>query len=127
MNRFKSLKVWQEAVDLAVVIYKITSNFPSEEKFGLTSQIRRSVVSISSNIAEGSGRNTNKDFDNFLGYAVGSTFELESQLIVSEKLGFLNESGLELSTSKILHIQNMLFKLKSSLENKTINKLETNN
>jgi four helix bundle protein len=71
MNHFKELRVWQKAVDLAVDIYEIISQFPAEEKYGLSSQVTRSAVAISSNIAEGAGRNTEKDFYNFLGIALG--------------------------------------------------------
>lgn len=115
MNKFKELRVWQEAAELAVDVYKITKHFPSEEKFGLVSQINRTVISISSNIAEGAGRNTKKDFSQFLSIAIGSTFELESQLLISQKLNFISEEDLEKILSQILLIQNMLFKLKRSL------------
>ena len=75
MNQFKNLKVWQASVDLAVEVYSITSKFPDKERFGLVSQINRSVVSIPSNIAEGAGRNSKKEFNNFLGIASGSLSE----------------------------------------------------
>ena len=94
MNRFKELKVWQEAIDLSVEVYGSTKNFPSEEKFGLISQINRSVISIPSNIAEGAGRNHDKEFVQFLGIAMGSACELESQLIIAEKLKFIPSENL---------------------------------
>jgi four helix bundle protein len=125
MNRFKELKVWQESVELSVMIYNLTSNFPSEEKFGLISQARRAVISVSSNIAEGSGRNSDKEFRNFLGYAIASTFELESQMIISEKLGFTNSTDLLTFSAKILLIQNMLYKLQKNLINKKIETILT--
>ena len=75
MHRYKELKVWQKAIDLAVEVYRVTEKLPKEERFGLISQINRCVVSIPSNIAEGAGRNTNKDFNHFLGIAQGSSFE----------------------------------------------------
>ncbi len=90
MHQFKELKVWQKSVELATEVYNSTNNFPAEEKFGITSQIRRSVVSISSNIAEGAGRKTKKEFKLFLNYAYSSCSELETQLIISKNLGFLN-------------------------------------
>jgi len=71
MNNYKELKIWQKSVDLAVHVYEITKSFPKEEIYGLTSQLRRSAISISSNIAEGAGRNTKKDFSNFLGISYG--------------------------------------------------------
>jgi four helix bundle protein len=121
MNRFKNLKVWQEAVDLAVDIYKATSNFPKEEKYSLISQMNRAVISVSSNIAEGAGRNSDKEFINFLSIAMGSTYELESQLIISEKLNFISKEQLEFLNSRILLIQNMIFKLQESLRKEKIN------
>lgn len=92
MHQFKELTVWQKAVDLATDVYRYTKNFPAEEKFGLTSQIRRSVVSISSNIAEGVGRKSKKEFKHFLDIAYGSASELETQLLVDRsKFKFLRK------------------------------------
>ncbi|MEQ8470257.1 MAG: four helix bundle protein [Marinoscillum sp.] len=75
MHNFKELKVWQKAIKLATLLYDLTSGFPETEKFGLVSQMRRSAVSISSNIAEGCGRKTDKDLSNFLSYSLASQFE----------------------------------------------------
>ena len=91
MHKYKELLVWQKAVDLAVDVYKITKQFPNEEKFGLVSQINRCGVSISSNIAEGAGRNTTGEFNHFLGIATGSSFELETQLTIANKLGYIEK------------------------------------
>ena len=85
MNNLKELKIWNKAVDLAVEVYKATASFPTDEKFGLVSQTRRAAVSISSNIAEGAGRNSNKEFNNFMGIANGSSFELHTQLLIANK------------------------------------------
>ena len=115
MNQFKELKIWQDSINLAVEIYKLTKLFPSEEKFGLVSQMNRSVVSISSNIAEGAGRNNGKEFRQFLGIALGSACELESQLIISQKLDFLSEDNLRRQTDKLAYLQNMINKLIKSL------------
>lgn len=115
MNKFKELKVWQDSIELAVEIYKLTKNFPHEEKFGLVSQINRSVISISSNIAEGAGRNNEKEFKQFLGIALGSACELESQIIVSCKLNFISEDAVRQQSEKIVHIQNMIGKLIKSI------------
>jgi four helix bundle protein len=90
MNRFKNLKVWQEAIELAVDAYKITATFPKEEKFGLISQIQRASVSVSSNIAEGAGRNNKGEFNQFLGIAQGSLCEVESLFHLSSRLELLN-------------------------------------
>ncbi len=91
LKTYKDLVVWQKAVDLAVEIYKTTNQFPKEELYGIVSQMRRSVVSISSNIAEGRNRGTRKDFTQFLRIALGSSAELESQVEISKKLGFVDE------------------------------------
>ncbi|MBC8265779.1 MAG: four helix bundle protein [Flavobacteriales bacterium] len=91
MNKIKSYKdllVWQKGLNLVSEIYVLTKSFPSEEKFGLTSQMRRSAVSVPSNIAEGWGRGTSAQYSNFLKIARGSLLELETQLLISEKLNY---------------------------------------
>ena len=115
MNYFKELKVWQKAFDLVTEIYTKSQEFPKEELYGLTSQIRRSAVSIPSNIAEGCGRKTNKDFANFLGISLGSAFELETQLIIAKNLNFMNSDDFKILENEIHHIQNMIIKLQSTL------------
>ncbi len=115
MNNFRELKIWQESIDLAVEIYKLTKTFPIDERFGLISQMNRSVVSISSNIAEGAGRNNQKEFRQFLGIALGSACELESQLVISNKLNFIEDEVLEELFKKLIHIQNMINKLVKTL------------
>ncbi len=115
MNRFKELKVWQKAIDIVVDVYKITEKFPQNERFGLISQIQRAAVSIPSNIAEGAGRNSKKEFHQFLGIANGSSFEVETQLTVAHKLGYISQENLNFVTSKINEVQNMMFKLQKTL------------
>ncbi|MCD6065694.1 MAG: diversity-rating retroelement protein bAvd family protein [Bacteroidetes bacterium] len=115
MNQFKELKVWQDAIDLGVEVYKLTKRFPSDEKFALVSQINRSVVSVSSNIAEGAGRNNPKEFRQFLGIALGSACELESQLVISQKLDFISPDDLSKHSAKLVHVQNMISKLIKSI------------
>ena len=116
MHNYKELKVWQEAIELTQSIYRLSSGFPSEEKFGLTSQIRRAMVSVPSNISEGSGRNSPGEFKQFLGMANGSLCEVETQLIIAEKLKFIEENEkLEELFDKIDHIQKMIYKLKNTL------------
>lgn len=115
MHRYKELKVWQKAIDLAVEVYRITEKLPKEERYGLISQINRCVVSIPSNIAEGAGRNTSKDFNHFLGISLGSSFELDTQLIISNKLGYVDLDDFEKIEVELEHIQNMIVKLKQSL------------
>ncbi|MCW5910542.1 MAG: four helix bundle protein [Cyclobacteriaceae bacterium] len=115
MNNYKELKVWQKSVDLAVKIYESTKTFPREEAYGLTSQIRRSVVSIASNIAEGAGRNSKKDFKNFLAISNGSICELETQLRIANRIDFLNESSFESLQKDITEIQKMNWALQKTL------------
>lgn len=89
-HNFRDIKIWQEALLLVKDVYSLTSNLPKEEKYGLTSQINRSAVSIPSNIAEGSGRTSNKEFVRFLEIAISSSYELETQLILVDELFNLN-------------------------------------
>ena len=115
MNYFKELKVWQKAIDLVTETYLKSKDFSKEEIYGITSQIRRSAVSIPSNIAEGCGRKTSKDFSNFLGIASGSAFEFETQLIICKNLEFISENDFMNLESEVNHIQNMIIKLQSTL------------
>ena len=90
MHNLKELKIWKRAIEMATNVYRLTANFPKEEKYGLTSQIRRSAVSVPSNIAEGAGRNSDKEFCHFLGVSNGSSYELQTQLIISKNLGLVS-------------------------------------
>jgi four helix bundle protein len=92
---FHDLIVWQRAIDLTVVIYKLTQKFPREETFGLVSQLRRAAVSVASNIAEGRGRLNPAEFRQFLGIALGSTFEVQTQLMVARKLDMGSEKAID--------------------------------
>jgi four helix bundle protein len=85
----KNLDAWKKSISLVKKVYTLTKNMPDSEKFGLTSQMRRSAVSISSNIAEGSARESDKEFIQFIYYSMGSIAELETQLIITQELGFL--------------------------------------
>ncbi|MEO6167669.1 MAG: four helix bundle protein [Chitinophagales bacterium] len=87
MNKYQELIVWQKAMDYVISVYEATRKFPAEEKFGLVSQINRAVVSIPSNIAEGAGRDSKKEFAHFLSIAKGSSYEVETQLMLSKKNG----------------------------------------
>lgn len=115
MNRFKNLKIWKKAVELAIRIYSATQSFPEEEKYGLTSQMRRCAVSIGSNIAEGAGRGSNKEFVHFLNIAYGSSYELETQLIIANELQFINESVARELFDEINELQKMTFSFSKSL------------
>lgn len=100
-HNLRKLKIWSEAIDLAVDVYKVTDTFPKEEKYGLVSQINRSAVSIASNIAEGAGRNNTGEFIQFLGVANGSANELFTQLIISNRRGLIDNTTLELFEDRI--------------------------
>lgn len=120
MNNLKELKIWNKAIELAVLVYNATSTFPADEKFGLISQTRRAVISISSNIAEGAGRNSAKEFKHFLGIANGSSFELQTQLIIANKLNLLSEEILNPLLSEIDELQKMTYGFQQMLENKIL-------
>jgi four helix bundle protein len=104
----KDLEVWKKSIELVKETYKATSTFPKEEIYALTSQMRRSVVSIPSNIAEGATRQSNKEFIQFLFIALGSTSELETQFIISKELHYIGESAYCDLTAKIEEISKML-------------------
>ena len=116
MHNYKKLDVWKESVNLVTEIYRLTDSFPDKEKFGLISQINRCAVSIPSNIAEGAGRSTKKEFSLFLGYALASSFELETQLIISNNLNFISEAQNVEITEKLNIIQKMIYSLIKSLK-----------
>ena len=90
-NAYKDLRVWKQSVDLALEIYRQTQNFPKNELYGLTSQLRRAAVSVPSNIAEGKGRSSDKELILFLHHSRGSLLELETQLFIARKLGYIEE------------------------------------
>ncbi len=111
MRDYKKYRVWQLACGLVPDIYELTERLPGTERFGLASQMRRSVVSISSNIAEGAGRGTDTDFARFLAIANGSTNELESQLRVLQALGMVQARKTERVLDRIDHVRRQLIKL----------------
>jgi len=108
MHNYKKLKIWEKSMELSLSVYQVTNTFPSEERFGLTSQIRRCAVSIPSNIAEGSSRDSSKDFSRFLRISIGSSFELETQLLLSKELGFLSERNFDHVKDILDEVQKML-------------------
>lgn len=117
MHQFKELKVWQKGRVLVKEIYLATHKFPKDELFGITSQMRRSAVSIPANIAEGCGRDSDKELSRFLDIANGSAFELETLIILSLDLDFLSQEEFENFDAKLNEIQKMIFGLKQSLKN----------
>jgi four helix bundle protein len=118
MHNYKELNVWKRAIKLTVQVYKVSRSFPADERFGLTSQIRRSAVSVPSNIAEGAGRRTNGEFANFLGIAHGSICELETQLYVAFELGYVDIEIFQEVTTELTEIQKMLYSLILKFEKK---------
>ena len=108
--------MWQQSRVFCTEIYAVTSSFPDSERFGLTSQLRRSSVSIPSNIAEGSSRNSNKDFSRFLEIAIGSAYEIETQLIIASDLKFITTEKLESLTNKLENIIKMISKFRSTIK-----------
>ena len=117
MLNFEKLDVWQKAVILADVIYSQTRNFPTEERFGLTNQMRRAAVSISSDIAEGSSRMSQADFSRFIEIAAGSVFEVTSQAFIANKQGFLPEEKFRSIYEGTEELTRMLSGLRKSLSN----------
>ena len=115
MNNYKELKIWQKSIELSVRVYHITQTFPRTEVFGLTSQMRRSASSIATNIAEGAGRNSKKEFSNFLGIANGSTCELETQIIIASRVNLISNPDMKSLQSLITEIQKMNWALKRTL------------
>ena len=113
---FHDLTVWQRAIDLTVCIYKLTRGFPKEEMYGLVSQLRRASVSVASNIAEGRGRLNRGEFRQFLGIALGSLFEVKTQLIVARKLEMGKQAELDEATCLSEEVSKMLTSLIHTLE-----------
>jgi len=116
MKTHKDLEVWQKSVDLVTDIYGLTKSFPKEEIFGITNQLRRAAVSIPANIAEGSGRNTTGELKQFIGIAMGSLAELETLVLISSKLGYLNDVDFNVLQEKLSLQFRLLSGLKHSLK-----------
>jgi four helix bundle protein len=116
MHKYKELIVWQKARILVKDIYTLTISLPNSEKFGLVSQIQRAAISIPANIAEGSGRGSNKDFSRFLDIAIASAFELETEIILSYDLIFISEQNYNTILPKIQEIQKMLYAFQQQLK-----------
>lgn len=115
---FEKLEVWQDSIELVKLIYSITDSFPSEEKFGLTSQLRRASISVSSNLAEGTSRKTQKDKAHFTTISFSSAMEILNQLIIGKDLEFISDNDYILARNKIEKITNML----NALRNYQLNK-----
>lgn len=118
MHNYKELKIWQKSIELVTEMYKLTRTYPNDEKFNLVSQINRAAVSISSNIAEGAGRNSDREFLQFLAIAHASTYEVETQLIISKNLGYLLDKDLEEMSDKLVELQKMNYVFQQKLKSK---------
>jgi four helix bundle protein len=118
LKNYKELKVWQKAYALCLVIYQMTKNYPSEEKYGLSSQIRRAAVSVPSNIAEGYGRKSIKEYTQFLYVAYGSICEIDTQLLLTRDLKYIGEKFYSEIRLQLSEVERMLKALIKSLEKK---------
>jgi len=116
MHRFKDLEIWKLSRQLCSQIYLTTFNFPDNEKFGLTNQLRRASVSVPSNIAEGCSRSSDKDFSRFLEIAIGSLYEIETQLLIAFDLGYINQTKLDELLYNLDIIIKMTSKFRSTLK-----------
>ena len=116
MRDFHKLIIWQRSHQLALKVYSISKLFPKDELFGLTSQIRRAVSSIPTNIAEGCGRSSNKDFAHFLQIAIGSAAEVEYELLLAHDLNYINENDYQTLTEETVAVRKMIIKYQSELK-----------
>jgi len=116
MQRYRDLEVWKRSHALVLRIYPLTKSFPDDERFGLTSQLRRAAVSVAANIAEGSKRRTNQDFARFLNISEGSLSETDYLLLCAKDLGYLPESVLEPIAEEIDEISRMIYRLRQKVE-----------
>lgn len=115
IKSFKQLKIWQKGIEIVKQIYHITNKFPKEELYGLTSQMRRSAISIPSNVAEGFKRYHRKEYKQFLHISLGSAAELETQLIIAKELQFINKSVLDEFVEMLDHLSRMISALLNKL------------
>ncbi len=120
MRNFRNLNIWQQGIELVAQVYEIAAQLPKEEKYGITSQICRASVSIPSNIAEGCSRNSDIEYKRFLEIALGSAFELETQLVIIQKLKFINSDVLEKTFSLLVIEQKMVNNLISKIKEDTL-------
>jgi four helix bundle protein len=117
-NSYRDLVAWQQAIELVLMVYELTRSFPDHEKFGLTSQLRRAAVSVASNIAEGQGRGSAGEFRQFLGNAKGSVHEVETQLILAEKLKYLAAGNMNEAMEKADRVARLINGLMQSLKSR---------
>ena len=115
MHKIENLKIWSKAMNLAKQVYVVVSELPADEKFGLTSQIKRSAISIPSNVAEGAGRNSKKEFKYFLSIANGSCYELQTQLILLIELNLISKEKVQPLIDSCIEIQKMNYSFQKTL------------
>jgi len=118
MKTHKDLDVWKKSIEFVTEIYKVSKDFPKEEIYGITSQIRRAAVSIPSNISEGAGRSSDKEFAHFISIALGSIAETETQLIIVKNLGYLSENDFSKLENNLTDIRKMTLGLKKFINDK---------
>tara|TARA_B100000795_G_C22723064_1_gene408285 strand:+ start:307 stop:663 length:357 start_codon:yes stop_codon:yes gene_type:complete len=118
MRNFRKYDIWIDGMNLVDAVYTLVDTFPNSEKFALSSQITRSAVSVPSNIAEGASRSSEKDFARFLEIALGSAFELETQLIIASKRKYITETELDQSTKMLYSLQKRIYALRKKVLNK---------
>ena len=116
MHNYNNLQIWQEAMDIVEIVYRTTSLFPAEEKYGLYSQMNRAAVSIPSNIAEGAGRKTDKEFSHFISIAIGSMYELHTQIILCERIGYIDHIASVQIQDRLDNLQRMAISFKKKLD-----------
>ena len=121
VRNYRDLVVWQKGIELTIGIYKLTSNFPESEKFGLTNQLRRAAVSIPSNIAEGHARKSDKEFGRFLRIALGSCAEIDTQIIIAKELEYIPKDIAAGLSARAVEIQKMIYGLIRSLQLGSLN------
>ena len=115
IHKFRDLFVWQKSIAFIKEIYRITTKYPKSELFGLTSQVQRAAVSMPANIAEGCGRNSNKELSRFIDIAIGSAFELETLLQISFELNYIEELEYNTLMKDLYEIQKMMYGLQQTL------------
>ena len=116
MHNYRELKIWQRSMDFVVKVYEVSSLFPKEEKYGLTSQLRSCAVSVPSNISEGAGRGTNKQFRIFMEYSMGSINEAQTQIELAFRVEYLNKEGYDFLIDEALQIYKMILAFYNSLK-----------
>lgn len=118
MHKLRDLKIWYKAIDLSEVVYYTTASFPKEEQYNLTNQMRRAAVSLASNIAEGAGRNTDKELGHFLGIATGSAYELYTQVVIAQRLAFIDTVIYGRLSGHIEELLKMIYSFRQTVKNR---------